>query len=136
MSKIKIEIELDLSNSDDLVILNTVNQALTGAKAPAAANIKEEEAPKAPSKPSKPVKKVANEKPEEANEKPEEANEDAVISAETFTIEEVRATLATAKRSGKPNDAIKAILQEHGTSLVSGLDPKDYAAVVAKVKAL
>lgn len=124
MSKIKLEIELDLSNSDDLAILNAVNQALTGVKAPVAIN-KEVEAPKVP---GKQAKKAAKEKPEEVIEEE--------ITAETFTIEEVRATLATVKRSGKPNDAIKAILQEHGTSLVSGLDPKDYASVVAKVKAL
>lgn len=139
MSKIKIELELDLMNPRDLKAFNAISGALSdyrtpGLNIPETKETVEEEEVKKPKKAA--TKKVIKKEPEVKEEDEEEDNPFEYDEEETLTIEEVRSTLATAKRSGKPNDQIKAILQEYGTTLVSGLDPKHYAVVVKKVKAL
>lgn len=126
MSKIKIELDLNLNDPADLKAFKIISEALADINVAAPEETEDK----------KPIRKAPSKKAAKKEEAPVEEPEDEVEEDVTLTVEEVRATLATAKRSGKPNDQIRAILQEYGTNMVSGLDPKHYAAVVSKVKAL
>lgn len=50
-------------------------------------------------------------------------------------LEDVRALLTSISRAGKTAE-VKALLQEFGKEKLTDIDPKDYAAVVEKAKAL
>ena len=52
-----------------------------------------------------------------------------------YTLEEVRAELARATRSGKQKE-VKALLTSFGAKNLSGVDAKDYAALMEKAGAL
>ena len=125
MSKIKIELDLNLNDPADLKAFKIISEALADINVAAPEETEDK----------KPIRKAPSKKAAKKEEAPVEEPEDEVEDV-TLTVEEVRSTLATAKRGGKPNDQIRAILQEFGTTMVSGLDPKHYAAVVSKVKAL
>lgn len=67
---------------------------------------------------------------------PEEAaTEEAQAAVPTYTKEEVRKILA-AKAGEDLGPAVKAIIKKHGADNLTGLDPKEYAAVVKEVEAL
>jgi len=67
---------------------------------------------------------------------PEEAaTEEAPAAVPTYTKEEVRKILA-AKAGEDLGPAVKAIIHKHGADNLTGLDPKEYAAVVKEVEAL
>ena len=67
---------------------------------------------------------------------PEEAaREEAPVAVPTYTKEEVRKILA-AKAGEDLGPAVKAIIKKHGADNLTGLDPKEYAAVVKEVEAL
>lgn len=69
-------------------------------------------------------------------EVPEEAaTEEAPAAVPTYTKEEVRKILA-AKAGEDLGPAVKAIIHKHGADNLTGLDPKEYAAVVKEVEAL
>lgn len=68
---------------------------------------------------------------------PEEAAavEEVPAAVPTYTKEEVRKILA-AKAGEDLGPAVKAIIHKHGADNLTGLDPKEYAAVVEEVEAL
>lgn len=61
--------------------------------------------------------------------------EEAPAAVPTYTKEEVRKILA-AKAGEDLGPAVKAIIHKHGADNLTGLDPKEYAAVVEEVEAL
>lgn len=65
----------------------------------------------------------------------EAATEEAPAAVPTYTKEEVRKILA-AKAGEDLGPAVKAIIHKHGADNLTGLDPKEYAAVVEEVEAL
>ena len=65
----------------------------------------------------------------------EAATEASPAAVPTYTKEEVRKILA-AKAGEDLGPAVKAILKKHGADNLTGLDPKEYAAVVKEVEAL
>ena len=72
----------------------------------------------------------------DAKDVPEEAaTEEAPAAVPTYTKEEVRKILA-AKAGEDLGPAVKAIIKKHGADNLTGLDPKEYAAVVKEVEAL
>ena len=73
----------------------------------------------------------------DAKDVPEEAatEEAAPAAVPTYTKEEVRKILA-AKAGEDLGPAVKAIIKKHGADNLTGLDPKEYAAVVKEVEAL
>lgn len=73
----------------------------------------------------------------DTKELPEEAaaEEEAPAAVPTYTKEEVRKILA-AKAGEDLGPAVKAIIHKHGADNLTGLDPKEYAAVVEEVEAL
>lgn len=83
-----------------------------------------------------PIEKVAAPVPD-TEEVPEEAatEEEASAAVPTYTKEEVRKILA-AKAGEDLGPAVKAIIHKHGADNLTGLDPKEYAAVVKEVEAL
>lgn len=70
--------------------------------------------------------------PKESPNKPEKA--DAVKQTE-ITLEQVRGVLADKSRSGKTAE-VRAIIQKYGADRLSGIDPKDYPAVLADAEVL
>ena len=52
-----------------------------------------------------------------------------------LTLEEVRAVLAAKSRAGHTAEC-KALIKKHGASKLSGLDPKEYPALLAEAEAL
>lgn len=73
----------------------------------------------------------------DAKDVPEETadREEAPAAVPTYTKEEVRKILA-AKAGEDLGPAVKAIIKKHGADNLTGLDPKEYAAVVKEVEAL
>lgn len=72
----------------------------------------------------------------DAKDVPEEAaTEEAPAAVPTYTKEAVRKILA-AKAGEDLGPAVKAIIKKHGADNLTGLDPKEYAAVVKEVEAL
>ena len=72
----------------------------------------------------------------DAKKIPEEAaTEEAPAAVPTYAKEEVRKILA-AKAGEDLGPAVKAIIHKHGADNLTGLDPKEYAAVVKEVEAL
>lgn len=63
------------------------------------------------------------------------ATEETPAAVPTYTKEEVRKILA-AKAGEDLGPAVKAIIHKHGADNLTGLDPKEYAAVVKEVEAL
>ena len=61
--------------------------------------------------------------------------EEAPAAVPSYTKEEVRKILA-AKAGEDLGPAVKAIIHKHGADNLTGLDPKEYAAVVEEVEAL
>lgn len=55
--------------------------------------------------------------------------------AKKLTLEEVRAVLAEKSRAGHTAECRK-LIKQHGASNLSGLDPKEYPALLAEVEAL
>ena len=52
-----------------------------------------------------------------------------------LTLEEVRAVMAEKSRAGHTAECRK-LIKQHGASNLSGLDPKEYPALLAEVEAL
>lgn len=77
----------------------------------------------------------ARQRKEEAPKKPEKAEAE---KQPEITLEQVRGVLADKSRSGKTAE-VRAIIQKYGADRLSGIDPKDYPAVLAaeyrKIKA-
>lgn len=68
----------------------------------------------------------------------EQAAEDAATpepEAKKLTLEDVRAVLAEKSRAGHTAECRK-LIKQHGASNLSGLDPKEYPALLAEVEAL
>lgn len=61
----------------------------------------------------------------------EVAGESVKDSAEEYSLEEVRATLAVLTRSGKQKQ-VKDLLTSFGAKVLTSLDPKDYPALMEK----
>ena len=65
-------------------------------------------------------------------EKPKELPEK---KPEQIPLEKVRGVLAEKSRNGKTAE-VRAIIQKYGSDRLSGIDPKDYAAVLADAEVL
>ena len=69
---------------------------------------------------------------------PEEGNTEAVqkpvsVKDTPVSIAEIRAVLAEKSRSGF-TDSVKALLQKHGASKLSGVSPEEYAVLLEEAK--
>ena len=70
---------------------------------------------------------------------PEEGNTEAVQKpvsvkdTQAVSISEIRAVLAEKSRSGF-TDSVKALLQKHGASKLSGVSPEEYAVLLEEAK--
>ena len=82
-----------------------------------------------------PTEDVAAPVPDTKDVPVEAAREEAPAAVPTYTKEEVRKILA-AKAGEDLGPAVKAIIKKHGADNLTGLDPKEYAAVVEEVEAL
>lgn len=82
-----------------------------------------------------PTEDVAAPVPDTKDVPEEAATEEAPAAVPTYTKEEVRKILA-AKAGEDLGPAVKAIIKKHGADNLTGLDPKEYAAVVKEVEAL
>ena len=143
MAKINIHIELD-TQKDDLSTLIAITEAL-GGKVTLAPQLPAEEKGE-PIKPAakKTKKAVKTEEPQEptwepgggiVEEEPVKADE-AQAEETNYTVDDVRAAMAAAKRSGKDTADLRAILKNNGAAVVSDLKADKYAAVINAVKAL
>ena len=72
------------------------------------------------------------ESPPEAKAMPEEAE---VKALPEVTLEQVRGVLADKSRSGKTAE-VRAIIQKFGADKLSGIDPKDYPAILKEAEVL
>jgi phenylalanyl-tRNA synthetase beta subunit len=75
-----------------------------------------------------------------AGDEPAEAQNDSPAPTSpppevTLTLEEVRSILGKKSRQGHTEE-IRSLLQKYGADKLSGIDPKDYAALLADVEAL
>ena len=74
---------------------------------------------------------------DELEEKDAKAKEAAVVPVKepdkTYTLEEVRQVLSAKSGAGFTAE-VKALLERHGGSKLSQLDPAEYAAVMEEVK--
>lgn len=70
--------------------------------------------------------------PEESPKKAEKAKAE---KQPEITLEQVRGVLADKSRSGKTAE-VRAIIQKYGADRLSGIDPKDYLAVLADAEVL
>lgn len=59
----------------------------------------------------------------------------APVEEKPPTLEEVRATLAEKSKSGKM-EQVKGLLLKHGAERLSGIDPKEYKALLADAEVL
>lgn len=66
---------------------------------------------------------------------PEEAEKSKAEKQPEITLEQVRSILADKSRSGKTAE-VRAIIQKYGADRLSGIDPKDYPAVLADAEVL
>ena len=82
-----------------------------------------------------PTEDVATPVPDTEEIPKEAATEASPAAVPTYTKEEVRKILA-AKAGEDLGPAVKAIIKKHGADNLTGLDPKEYAAVVKEVEAL
>ena len=82
-----------------------------------------------------PTEEVAAPVPDTEEIPEEAAREEVPAAVPTYTKEEVRKILA-AKAGEDLGPAVKAIIKKHGADNLTGLDPKEYAAVVQEVEAL
>lgn len=69
---------------------------------------------------------------EESPKKPGKAE---AVKQPEITLEQVRGVLADKSRSGKTAE-VRAIIQKYGADRLSGIDPKDYPAVLADAEVL
>ena len=65
----------------------------------------------------------------------DEAHADAPPAEPTLTLEQVRAVLADKSRNGFTAQ-IRSLLQKYGAAKLSGIDPKNYEALVAEAEEL
>ena len=72
-------------------------------------------------------------KPEETA--PTTASEPVKPKTPTLTLEKVRAALAQKSRDGY-TEQIRSLLQKYGSDKLSGINPKDYAALMADAEEL
>ena len=70
--------------------------------------------------------------PEESPKKPEKAKAE---KQPKITLEQVRGVLADKSRSGKTAE-VRAIIQKYDADRLSGINPKDYPAVLADAEVL
>ena len=70
--------------------------------------------------------------PEKSPKEPEKAETE---KQPEITLEQVRGGLADKSRSGKTAE-VRAIIQKYGADRLSGIDPKDYLAVLADAEVL
>lgn len=151
MAKVFIQIELDSSDTQTPELLIALSNAfLNTTPVDAAAKnqieaVAKEPAPAAAPKKSKKAVKVEDAPVAEEAKEPQEPTwepggglvEDTAEEAEeNYTVDDVRAAMAEAKRAGKDTASLRAILKDNGSAVVSDLDPKKYAAVINAVKAL
>lgn len=66
---------------------------------------------------------------------PEETEKSKTEKQPEITLEQVRGILADKSRSGKTAE-VRAIIQKYGADKLSGIDPKDYPAVLADAEVL
>lgn len=72
---------------------------------------------------------------EEAAPKAEAAAKPKQEEPKTLTLEEVRPVLSAKSRKGHTAE-IKQLLLKHGADKLSGIDPKEYPALLAEAEAL
>lgn len=141
MMKITIEIETPVSEK----VLNNLAAALAGKgittsapEAPTAEpeQVKPVETPKT-TKTAKKEKKVEAEPAAPAVEetKAEEVQATKDEAEVTYTLEQVRAKLATLSRAGKQAE-VKALLGEFGANKLSEVKEEDYAALMKRAEEL
>ena len=71
----------------------------------------------------------------EPSEEAKETKNQPAAAKEELTLESVRAVLVAKSRSGY-TDEIKALLEKHGASKLSEIDPKKYKKLLEEVKVL
>jgi len=64
-----------------------------------------------------------------------DVKDEAPAPAKVITLEEVRSVLAEKSMAGF-TDAIRGLLEKHGAPKLSGIDPANYAALLAGAEAL
>lgn len=120
--KMKIEVELNLSEKT-CEVLNGLISALTGAR-------------KGPvEKDLKPTGTNTKTSKEEATGTKVETTEPTTTNSE-YTEDDVRAALADAKHRIGSSDACRKLLASMGAKKVADLKPEQYAEVITKAKAL
>lgn len=70
-----------------------------------------------------------------SEESPKKPGKAEVVKQPEITLEQVRGVLADKSRSGKTAE-VRAIIQKYGADRLSGIDPKDYPAVLADAEVL
>lgn len=70
-----------------------------------------------------------------STEPPQKAAKVKAEKQPEITLERVRGVLADKSRSGKTAE-VRAIIQKYGADRLSGIDPKDYPAVLADAEVL
>lgn len=122
----KVKLLLDVIG--DLHSLADSLQAVADAVADTSAAEAELTTTKEPEKPAKAGKAAKNTAKQE--EKPAAKQEEKPL-----TLEEVRAVLAEKSRAGHTAE-VRELLNKHGADKLSGIDPVEYAALLAEAEVL
>lgn len=85
---------------------------------------------------AEPATKAAKPKVEAAKPKVEATTPVAEDTPAGPTIEELRAAVNAATESSVALESVRAVFQKFGANKTSEINPKDYAAVIAGIKAL
>lgn len=80
-------------------------------------------------------KKEAGEKPGKKETAAKAADKGKQEAGKQYSLTEVRAILAEKSRAGFTAE-VRGLLAEHGADKLSGIDPSEYAALVADVEVL
>ena len=123
----KVKLLLDVIG--DLRSLADSLQAVADAVADNGAAEEELTATKEPEKPAK-AGKAATKNTAKQEEKPAAKQEEKPL-----TLEEVRAVLAEKSRAGHTAE-VRELLNKHGADKLSGIDPAEYAALLAEAEVL
>ena len=122
MTKIKIEVEINTSNSQHITAMNAFLDALGSKDGEADETSKQENPPKEAAKTKKPTKKIENTK--NAQEKAPEEKAPEEKAPEEISLTELRAILST--KVNEHRSEIKNKLTEFGASSLSTLESSHY----------
>ena len=127
MTKIKIEVEINTSNSQHITAMNAFLDALGSKDGEADETSKQENPPKEAAKTKKPTKKIENTKNAQEKAPEEKAPEEKAPeekAPEEISLTELRAILST--KVNEHRSEIKNKLTEFGASSLSTLESSHY----------